>query len=65
LGTADLGQVVIRRKLRRAAKALRQDGVTPPGVNRPEIFSLRPAEVILPRDVTNWQDAIDAALRAR
>jgi phthalate 4,5-dioxygenase oxygenase subunit len=65
LGTADLGQVVIRRRLRRAAKALRQNGVTPPGVDRPEIFSLRPAEVVLPRDVTNWQDAIDAALRAR
>ncbi|HEY3117414.1 MAG TPA: Rieske 2Fe-2S domain-containing protein [Chloroflexota bacterium] len=56
LGTTDAMVVKIRERLIAAAKALRDEGVTPPGVDRPELYRLRSAIVNLPRDV-DWVEA--------
>lgn len=63
LGSADLGQVAIRRRLLRAAHALRTDGAEPPGVGSPDAFWLRPTEAILPRETVAWQDIIEESMR--
>jgi hypothetical protein len=45
---ADSGIIKARQKLRKAAIALRDEGVTPPGVN-PEHHKVRSAAVVLPQ----------------
>ena len=54
LGTTDAMIIRTRRKLLAAAKALRDEGVMPPGVDQPEVYRQRSGEVILPRDVFWW-----------
>jgi hypothetical protein len=49
LVSADSGIIKARQKLRRAAEALRDNGVTPPGVD-PAHHHVRSAAVVLPRD---------------
>ncbi len=49
LGVSDSGQIRIRHRMLSAARALRKDGTPPPGVERPGVFHLRPAEAVLPR----------------
>ncbi|WP_231514727.1 Rieske 2Fe-2S domain-containing protein [Mycobacterium sp. URHB0044] len=49
LVSADSGIIKARQKLRRAAEALRDKGVTPPGVD-PAHHHVRSAAVVLPRD---------------
>jgi hypothetical protein len=58
LGTADATIIRVRRRLLEAAKALRERGVTPPGVNHPELYRVRSCQAILPKDVS-WQVALD------
>ena len=54
LGTTDAMIIRTRRALLAAAKALRDEGVLPPGVDSPEVYHQRSGEVILPRDVFWW-----------
>jgi nitrite reductase/ring-hydroxylating ferredoxin subunit len=57
LGVADTFQIRIRRRLLAAAKALAADGTTPPGVDEPRGYHVRPGYVELP----NGSDLLDAA----
>jgi hypothetical protein len=41
-----------RRRALNAARAL-QEGITPPGVDDPDVFSVRTGDVILPKE-TDW-----------
>src|SRR4051812_38699293 len=54
LGTSDSMIIRARRRWINAAKALREQGVTPPGVDNPEMYRQRSGEVILPRNVDWW-----------
>ena len=54
LGTTDAMIIRTRRKLIAAAKALRDEGVIPPGVDNPEVYRQRSGECILPRDQFWW-----------
>ena len=54
LGTTDAMIIRTRRKMLAAAKALREEGVIPPGVDNPEVYRQRSGEVILPREVFWW-----------
>jgi phenylpropionate dioxygenase-like ring-hydroxylating dioxygenase large terminal subunit len=54
LGTTDAMIIRTRRKLLATAKALRDNGVIPPGVDNPEVYRQRSGECILPRDVFWW-----------
>ncbi len=55
LGTTDVLIIRTRRRLLQAARALREQGVIPPGVDSPEVYRLRSGEVILPRNVDWWE----------
>ena len=56
LGTSDTMIIYVRRALIRAAEALRDDGIVPPGVDNPEVYAQRSGGVVLPRNV-NWFEA--------
>jgi nitrite reductase/ring-hydroxylating ferredoxin subunit len=55
LGTTDVLIIRTRRRLIAAAEALRDHGVTPPGVDQPEKYRMRTGEVILPRGADWWE----------
>jgi hypothetical protein len=55
LGTTDALIIRTRRRMINAARALEQQGLTPPGVDEPELYRQRSGGVLLPRDV-NWWD---------
>ena len=52
LGTSDSMIIKSRRRALNAARAL-QEGITPPGVDDPDVFSVRTGDVILPKE-TDW-----------
>ena len=56
LGTSDAMVIKTRRRLLNAAKALRDHGVTPPGVDNPSAYCVRSGGTILPRDA-DWLEA--------
>ena len=58
LGTADATIIRVRRRMLEAAKALRDRGVIPPGVNSPELYQVRSCQAILPKD-RSWQTVLD------
>jgi phenylpropionate dioxygenase-like ring-hydroxylating dioxygenase large terminal subunit len=58
LGTADATIIRVRRRMLEAARAFHERGVTPPGVNYPELYRVRSCQAILPKDVS-WQIALD------
>jgi phthalate 4,5-dioxygenase len=63
LVSADAGIIKARQKLRKAALALREEGVVPPGVD-PQHHRVRSAAVVLPRDesfIESSRDALTAA----
>ena len=63
LVSADAGIIKARQKLRKAALALRDEGVVPPGVD-PQHHRVRSAAVVLPRDesfIESSRDALTAA----
>lgn len=62
LGSSDLGQIAIRRRLLRAAMEFSDEGAVPLAAAHPELLSLRPVEAILPRDVAKWQEALEDAM---
>ena len=56
LGTSDSMVIRVRRALLRAAAALREQGIVPPGVDQPEVYAQRSGGVILPRNA-DWFEA--------
>jgi nitrite reductase/ring-hydroxylating ferredoxin subunit len=60
LGTSDSMIIRTRRRVIRAATALRDSGTVPPGVDNPEVYRTRSGSVILPRSA-NWLDATQEA----
>ena len=63
LGTTDALIIRTRRRIIAAAKALRDEGILPPGVDEPEIYRQRSGGVILPRSA-DWWDATQDLRRA-
>jgi hypothetical protein len=63
LGTTDAMIIRVRRRLIEAAKALRDEGMTPPGVDRPEIYRVRSAIVNLPK-AADWVQATREVVKA-
>jgi nitrite reductase/ring-hydroxylating ferredoxin subunit len=60
LGTTDALIIRTRRAMINAAKALRDHGITPPGVDNPEVYHKRSGEFILPRNVEWWEATREA-----
>jgi len=63
LGTSDAMVIRARRRALNAAKALRDRGETPPGVDDPTVYLCRSGGVVLPRDA-NWLEATRDLRRA-
>jgi phenylpropionate dioxygenase-like ring-hydroxylating dioxygenase large terminal subunit len=62
LGTADGMIIRTRRRLLEAAKALRDRGETPPGIDSPEIYRRRGVQLTLEKGA-NWMEATEEAIR--
>jgi len=56
LGSADVMIIRTRQRILRAAEALRDQSITPPGVDEPEIYGQRMGGVFLPKGA-NWIEA--------
>ena len=56
LASSDAMVIRVRRRLIAAAIALRDQGVTPPAVDDPEVFGARAGGVYLPQDA-DWLEA--------
>jgi hypothetical protein len=56
LGTSDMMIIRTRRRLIQAARALAEHGVTPPGVDNPEVYRMKSASAVLPNDA-DWIEA--------
>ena len=56
LGTSDAMVIRTRKRLIDAAKALRDKGTVPPGVDEPDVYQQRSGGVVLPTG-TNWVEA--------
>jgi phthalate 4,5-dioxygenase oxygenase subunit len=63
LGTSDAMVIRTRRRALNAAKALRDRGETPPGVDDPTVYLPRSVGVVLPRDA-HWVEATRELRRA-
>jgi phenylpropionate dioxygenase-like ring-hydroxylating dioxygenase large terminal subunit len=63
LGTADTMIIQVRRRLIDAAKALRDHGIVPPGVDDPEMYRVRSATAVVPKG-ESWQDPAREYLKA-
>jgi phthalate 4,5-dioxygenase len=55
LGTTDSMIIRTRRKLLNAAKALRENGETPPGVDEPEFYRMRSGWALVPENEDFWE----------
>ncbi len=63
LGTSDAMVIRVRRRLLAAAKALEEDGTTPPGVDDPTVYHVRAGGTYLPEGV-DWVEATKDLRRA-
>jgi phthalate 4,5-dioxygenase len=63
LGPADAMIIQVRQRLIQAALALRERCLTPPGVDQPALYRVRPVGAILPPGA-DWVDATKARRRA-
>jgi len=63
LGTSDAAIIQMRRCIINAAKALRDRGVTPTGVDDPDAYAVHSGSVVLPRDA-DWVAETRRALQA-
>ena len=63
LGSSDAMVIRTRKRLIDAAKALRDSGKVPPGVDDPGVYAVRSGGVVLPRDA-DWIDATRALRKA-
>jgi hypothetical protein len=64
LATTDGMIIQTRRKLINAAKALRNEGTIPPGVDEPSLFRMRSGGALLPRGVDGLE-VLDDVFHAR
>ncbi len=64
LGSSDQMVIRTRKRLIDAARALRDRGETPPGVDRPEVYGVRSGGVVLPRGA-DWLAATAELRKAR
>jgi hypothetical protein len=64
LGPSDKMITRTRRRLLRAARALKKDGTVPPGVDNPDIFVGVRSGDFLTDEKIGWRDAYEAQLRA-
>ncbi len=64
LGTADATIIRMRRRLIAAARALRDHGIVPPGVEQPEAYKVRSVATLLPLGV-DWEAALSDWHHAR
>jgi phenylpropionate dioxygenase-like ring-hydroxylating dioxygenase large terminal subunit len=58
LASSDMMIIRVRRRLLMAAHALAEQGLTPPGVDEPEVFGARAGGVFLPQDA-EWLEATE------
>jgi phthalate 4,5-dioxygenase oxygenase subunit len=63
LGSSDAMVIRTRRRVINAARALRDNATTPPGVDDPAVYRYRSGGVILPRDA-DWLEATKGLRRA-
>jgi hypothetical protein len=56
LGTSDVMVIRVRRRLIQAARALAEEGITPPGVDHPEVYRVRSGGCFLPEGA-DWLEA--------
>jgi phthalate 4,5-dioxygenase len=63
LGMSDSGIIRARRRLTAAARALRERGETPPGVETPAAYGVRSSSVVLPREV-GWTEGAREQMQA-
>jgi phthalate 4,5-dioxygenase len=63
LGTSDVMVIRVRRRLLEAARALEERGLTPPGVDRPEIYGVRSGGAFLPVGA-DWIEATQELRKA-
>jgi hypothetical protein len=63
LGTVDGMMIQVRHRLINAARALRDDGVTPPGVDEPELYRVRSATLAIPKG-DDWHQTAAAYLKS-
>ena len=63
LGTSDRMVIRTRKRLIDAAKALRDTGQVPPGVDEPKVYAVRSGGVVLPRGA-DWIEATQELRRA-
>ena len=56
LGPADVMIIRVRKRLLAAARALRDNNETPPGVDSPGLYRVRPVGAILPKGA-DWYAA--------
>jgi phthalate 4,5-dioxygenase len=64
LGGSDTAIIQVRRRWLKAAVDMRDHGLTPPGVNKPEAYYVRAAGVVLPRTAA-WVEGASEHLAAR
>lgn len=59
LGSADVGQIAMRRRLLEAAQCLRDAGTMPPGAGLPEVYRIRPTQTVLrSEDAASWAQRV-------
>jgi hypothetical protein len=63
LGTSDVMVIRVRRRLMDAARALADRGLTPPGVERPEMYRVRSGGAFLPEG-TDWLEGTSELRKA-
>jgi hypothetical protein len=63
LGTSDAMVIQVRKRLMDAARALRDAGVTPDGVDDPAMYGVRSASMVLPK-TADWTEGTAEVLRA-
>jgi phthalate 4,5-dioxygenase len=56
LGTSDAMIIRTRQRILRAARALKEEGTVPPGVDEPRVYGVRGGGVFLPKG-TDWLEA--------
>ena len=56
LGTTDSMVIRVRRRLLASAKALRENGVVPPGVDEPGMYRQRSGWALVPEDKDFWEE---------
>ena len=59
LGVTDAGIIRMRRLLVKHARALREDGTPPPGVDNPELYKVRSVSTLVPNGVNGIEATQD------